>query len=179
MEILRHFAYCPGCGASATPAEPLTGPFRCGACGFTLFFNAAAAVAALILRSDGYALFIRRAKDPGKGKLGLPGGFVDPGEDAETALAREVREEVGLELTALHYLSSHANRYLYAGVTYTTLDLFYLASARSPDGVRALDAVESVEWLDPETVDRNEIAFDSMRAALDVYRGISTGFNAE
>src|SRR5690349_3840848 len=178
MEILRHFAYCPRCGAAAAPAEPLTGPFRCGACGFTLFFNAAGAVAALIVRSDGCALFIRRAKDPGKGKLGLPGGFVDPGEDAETTLAREVREEVGLELTAIHYLSSHANQYLYAGVTYTTLDLFYLASARSIDGVRALDAVESVEWLDPDTVDRNEIAFDSMRAALDVYRGMSTGFNA-
>jgi NAD+ diphosphatase len=178
MEILRHFAHCPRCGASVPPAEPpLTGPFRCEACGFTLFFNVAGAVAALIVRSDGRALFIRRAKDPGKGKLGLPGGFVDAGEDAETALAREVREEVGLELTALHYLSSHTNRYLYAGVTYATLDLFYLASARSPDNVRALDAVESVIWLDPETVDRGEIAFESMRAALDVYRGVSTGFN--
>lgn len=180
MEILRHFAYCPRCGASVAPAEPpLAGPFRCAACGFTLFFNAAGAVAALIVRSDGHVLFIRRAKDPGKGKLGLPGGFVDPGEDAETALAREVREEVGLELTALHYLSSHPNKYLYAGVTYTTLDLFYLASVIRPDGVRALDSVDSVVWLDPETVDRNQIAFDSMRAALDVYRGVSTGFNAQ
>ena len=161
------------------PAEPpLTGPFRCGACGFTLFFNAAGAVAALIVRSDGHALFIRRAKDPGKGKLALPGGFVDPGEDAETALAREVREEVGLELTALHYLSSHANKYLYAGVTYTDARSWSISPARVAPTVSArYDAVESVVWLDPDTVDRNEIAFESMRAALDVYRGVSTGFN--
>lgn len=171
MEAIRHLAHCGRCGAAA-PGQPGNpgGPFRCPACGFTLFFNAAAAVAAIIRRSDGRALFVRRAKDPAKGKLGLPGGFVDPGENAEQALVREVREEVGLELRGLRYLDSHANRYLFEGVTYHTLDLFYTAHVDEPDRATPLDAVAAVEWLDPTIIPADEIAFGSMRAALEALR---------
>lgn len=171
MEAIRHFAYCGRCGAPAAgQAENAGGPFRCAACGFTLFFNAAGAVGAIIRRPDGRALFVRRAKDPARGKLGLPGGFVDPGENAEQALVREVREEVGLELRNLQYLTSHANRYAFAGVTYHTVDLFYTGDADDASGAVPLDAVEAVEWHDPATVPPDEIAFDSMRAALGALR---------
>ncbi len=173
MEAIRHLAYCGRCGAAAPgqPANPNPGgPFRCRACDFTLYFNAAGAVAAIIVRPDGRALFVRRAQDPARGKLGLPGGFVDPGENAEQALVREVREEVGLELRDLRYLSSHANRYLFAGVTYHTLDLFYTGHADEPGRAAPLDAVAAIEWHDPLTVPLEEIAFDSMRAALALLR---------
>jgi NAD+ diphosphatase len=171
---LTHFAHCPRCGTRQPDAEraDVGGPFRCGACGFTLYFNAASAVAAILVRPDGDALFIRRAKDPGKGRLGLPGGFVDAGESAEGALTREIREEVGLEVAGLRYLSSHPNLYVYADVTYTTLDVFYTASVSDPERAVALDAVESLVWADPLTVDLEEIAFESMREALTRYRGL-------
>ncbi len=171
MEAIRQLAYCGRCGAAASgqPDNP-GGPFRCAACGFTLFLNVAAAVGVIILREDGRALFVRRAQDPAKGKRGMPGGFVDAGENAEQALTREVREEVGLELRDVQYLTSHANLYLFAGVTYHTLDLFYTGRADEPDRAAPLDAVEAVEWLDPFTVSLEEIAFDSMRAALEVLR---------
>jgi NAD+ diphosphatase len=171
---LTHFAHCPRCGTRRPDAEraDVGGPFRCGACGFTLYFNAASAVAAILVRPDGDALFIRRAKDPGKGRLGMPGGFVDAGESAEGALTREIREEVGLEVAGLRYLSSHPNLYVYADVTYTTLDLFYTALVRDPERAVALDAVESLVWADPLTVDLEEIAFESMREALIRYRGL-------
>lgn len=169
MDVLAHFAHCPRCGAPHRGAPETAGPFRCSACQFVLFFNAASAVAAVLVRDDGRALFIQRAKDPAKGKLGMPGGFVDAGENAEDALVREVREEVGLEVTGLEYLSSHANLYLYAGVTYNTLDLFYTAHVPHPERARALDAVDGVVWLDPLTVDPDAIAFESMRQALVVY----------
>ena len=109
-------------------------------------------------------------KDPGKGKLGMPGGFVDAGETAEEALAREVREEVGLEGVTTTYLCSYPNSYLYAGVTYITLDLFFTGSVPDPDRAVALDAVDGLVWADPLTLDLQAIAFDSMRHALTRYR---------
>jgi 8-oxo-dGTP pyrophosphatase MutT (NUDIX family) len=172
MFAVRRFAFCPRCAASARPADVSpAGPFRCASCGFVLFFNAASAVAALILREDdGRGLFIRRAKDPAKGRLAMPGGFVDPGESGEAAVVREVREEVGLELGGLTYLGSYPNEYLYAQVTYFTLDVFFSGTARDPDRASALDGVASVAWLDPLTVPLDEIAFPSMRTALETYR---------
>src|SRR4051812_49085774 len=112
---IDQFAHCPRCGAPQRPDDRRDrgGPLRCLACGFTLYFNAASAVAVIIVREDGQALFIRRAKDPGKGKLGMPGGFVDAGERAEEALAREVSEEVGLEGVTATYLGSYPNSYVY------------------------------------------------------------------
>lgn len=173
-EPFRHFNACPRCGAPG-PGEASPNPFRCSACGFVLFFNAASAVAALVVREDGRVLFIERAKDPARGRLGLPGGFVDIGETAEDALRRETREEVGLSLDAVRYLASFPNRYPYANVTYNTLDLFFTARADEPDRALPLDAVTSVHWRHPRSIDPDELAFDSMRSALRVYLATFAG----
>jgi NAD+ diphosphatase len=164
------FRFCPRCGVPR--AEPTTrpDPFRCDACGFLFFFNPAVAVAALVVRGDGRALFIRRASDPARGRLALAGGFVDPGENAEGALRREIREEVGLELTRLTFLSSSPNEYHYRGTTYPVVDLIFLGKTIDEARPAPLDGVASVEWLDPMAVDPEDLAFPSMRDGLRRYR---------
>jgi ADP-ribose pyrophosphatase YjhB (NUDIX family) len=163
------FNACPRC-AAPTADDERPNPFRCGRCGFVLHFNPVGAVAAFIVRpDDGFVLYTRRAREPGKGKLGMPGGFVDFGETAEGALAREVREEVGLDLDWLGYLTSCPNDYPYNGVTYQTLDLFFVARAADHARVQPLDAVASTCWLDPAGIDPAEIAFESMRRAREVF----------
>ena len=57
-------------------------------------------VAAALIDDDGQVLVQQRP--PGKSMAGLwefPGGKVEPGETAESALVRELREELGIEVT--------------------------------------------------------------------------------
>ena len=162
------FHYCPRCGQPLGPRDDQP-CFTCAACGFRYYFNPAVAVAGLVLDATGRGLFIRRAKDPARGKLALPGGFIDQGETAEKAFRRELREEVNLEVGPLSFLSSHPNEYRYADVTYPVLDLFFTAPADGPAGAIAREEVESLSWLDPASVALEDIAFPSMRAALRHY----------
>ena len=164
MNPSRFFHHCPRCGMKQ-PAPPAGNMFACAACGFRYFFNAAAAVAAFIQRDDGRWLFIRRAKDPGKGMLAPAGGFIDIGEAAETAVRREIREEVGLRLEEVRFLCSHPNSYLYGDVTYPTLDLFFVAKAAEGEEARALDDVQSFVWAAMGDIAPEQLAFISMQAA--------------
>lgn len=48
------------------------------------------------VRSDGFVLLIVRGDPPFKGKLALPGGYLNTGEAPEAAGARELQEETGV-----------------------------------------------------------------------------------
>ena len=53
--------------------------------------------AALIFNDAGHVLLLKHRFRTGSG-WGIPGGFLEAGENPEQALRRELREEVGLEL---------------------------------------------------------------------------------
>jgi len=111
-------------------------------------------------------LWLRRAKAPGLGLLDLPGGFVDPDEDLEAAITRELREELGLRVGNGRYLFSAPNRYDYAGVTYRTLDAYFEFELASLPTVTLNDEAQALAWLPPLEVTPTMLAFDSLRAAL-------------
>lgn len=168
MRPFELFAYCPRCGRPRAAAKPAV-PFRCDTCGLVYFFNPAVAVGAILLGPDNRALFVRRAHDPAKGKLGLPGGFVDFGETAEEALRREVREEVNLEVGSLEFLGTWPNNYQFAGINYFVCDLYFVARAVSVAEVAALDGVDSYCWIAPAEVSLDELAFEPAREAVRCY----------
>ena len=169
MTPLEAFKFCPACGRARPAGEPRS-PFHCAACGFHYYFNPTVAVAALLVRPDGQALFIRRARPPAQGRLALAGGFIDIGETAEAALRREVREEVNLEIGPCTFLGSWPNAYEYRGITYPVLDLIFHAPVADSGAVRALDGVRSFAWLDPLAVDPASLAFPSMQEGLRLYQ---------
>lgn len=70
-------------------------------------------VACLVLIDDAGRVFCAR-RPPGKRLGGLwefPGGKIDPGETAEAALRRELREELDLEVGPLVAMDSFEHRY--------------------------------------------------------------------
>lgn len=169
------FEHCPKCAAPRTTERDAV-RFVCEACGFVYYYNVAVSSAVLILGADAHALFIRRARDPGKDKLALPGGFIDRGETAEHAAMREVLEEAGVKLDGVQFLASFPNLYAYRGVEYPVVDLFFTAQVQSRNAT-ALDDVTEVVWAPPESLGEMDLAFPSHARAIREYlsrkRGVS------
>lgn len=165
MRLIEHFKHCPRCG-HALPPRSAPNNITCAACGFLQFFNPTVAAAVFVVDAADRVLLIRRAKDPGKGMLAPPGGFVDFEETVETALRREIREEIGLELGAVQFLCSAVNDYQYRDVTYPVVDLFFTARVDTAPEVRALEDVEDIVWLPRDQVCVEELAFASMQEAF-------------
>jgi 8-oxo-dGTP diphosphatase len=66
-------------------------------------FAVAVDLAIFTIRHDALSvLLVERGDDPYAGSWALPGGFVEPDEDAETAAWRELGEETGVEKFAGH-----------------------------------------------------------------------------
>ena len=94
---LSQFRYCPKCGSEHFEIHNEKSK-QCKDCGFVYYFNSSAATVALILNGRNELLVCRRAKEPAKGTLDLPGGFIDMAETGEEGVAREVKEETGLDV---------------------------------------------------------------------------------
>lgn len=166
--IENAYAYCPRCGA--TNPEPGSIPFRCKDCDFTLYFGPVAAVGGLILDEEGRLLVVRRARDPGKHKWGFPGGFIDRGETAEQALAREIAEETQLVLRHGELMLTGPNRYTYSGVTADTIDLFYLCRVESAANVVLAESeLSEFRWCIPGPEIIENMAFESNRIAIEYW----------
>jgi len=133
---LQLFQFCPKCG-SPHFSENNEKSKKCADCGFVYYFNSSAAVVAVIENPNGEILVARRAKEPAKGTLDLPGGFVDLYETAEEATSREVMEETGLSVTSVQYLFSVPNIYVYSGFEVHTLDMFFRCRVNDFNGLKA------------------------------------------
>jgi ADP-ribose pyrophosphatase YjhB (NUDIX family) len=157
------FQYCPRCGEKRSNEQLGKNPLHCSSCNFTWFFNPTCAAGIFLFRDDGKSLLIRRAKDPRKGTLAIPGGFIDAGESAEVGLRREVIEEVGLEVHDLKFVCSCPNRYEYKGITYDVCDFIFTGTTTNIESAKPLDGVLQIEWHHLEDVNENDIAFPSIR----------------
>ena len=163
---LEIFKYCPVCGSEHFEVHNFKSK-KCRDCGFTYYANPCSATAAFIVNDRDEMLVVRRAKEPAKGTLDLPGGFVDMGETVEQGMIREIKEETGLDVTNIQYLFSSPNVYVYSGMGVHTLDMDYLARVHgSVPVIKAADDAAEALWIPIAQVNPAEFGLTSIRNAV-------------
>ena len=94
------------CGRCGTPTEHAPGERarRCPVCGLSAFPRLSPAVIMRVTRGD-EILLARALRFPGA-MYSVLAGFVEPGETLEQCVARELEEEVGIEVADITYFAS-------------------------------------------------------------------------
>lgn len=162
------FNYCPKCGCNRFEIHNEKSR-KCAGCGFVYYFNPSAATVAFILNDRNELLVCRRAKDPARGTLDLPGGFIDMYETAEEGIAREVLEETGLKVDEAIYQFTLPNIYVYSGFPVHTLDMFFLCKVRNTQHFVAKDDVAESFFVPLDQIRPEEFGLESIRKGLSIF----------
>lgn len=165
---LSLFRYCPKCSSEHFDIHNEKSK-QCADCGFVYYFNPSSATVALILNEKNELLVCRRAKDPAKGTLDLPGGFIDIGETGEEGVAREVLEETGLEVQEAAYQFTLPNIYVYSGFPVHTLDMFYLCKVKDTRHISAMDDAADAFFMPIAEINPEDFGLGSIRKGLRIF----------
>jgi ADP-ribose pyrophosphatase YjhB (NUDIX family) len=163
---LSLFKYCPRCGSAHFEINDEKSR-KCIDCGFVYYLNPSSAVAGFIVDEKERLMVCRRALDPAKGTLDLPGGFSDIGDTLESALIRELKEELNLDAINLNYLFSLPNKYRYCGFDVPTLDSFFECRVASFEGLKAQDDVAECFFVNRRDVQSRLFGLESVRNAVE------------
>ena len=112
-------------------------------------------------------LAVRRAKEPAKGTLDLPGGFCACYETGEEGVMREVKEETGLSVDSVTFLFSIPNIYPYGGLDIHTIDLFFLCVVKDTRGATAMDDAGEILWLPWEKIRPEDFGLKSISRGVE------------
>lgn len=164
---LSLFKYCPICGSHQF-VENNEKSKRCSDCHFVYYFNPSAAAVAVIENDKGEILVARRAKEPAKGTLDLPGGFADLHETIEESLLREVKEETNLDVETFEFLFSIPNLYIYSGLEVHTMDMFFRCKVSNTNTLKAQDDVEDLFFIDIKNLNPSEFGMLSVRKGIEM-----------
>jgi mutator protein MutT len=174
MNFSTLFKFCPVCGSGQFDQHNIKSKM-CNSCGFIYYINPSAATAAFIRNDDGDLLVCRRAHEPAKGTLDLPGGFIDYNETAEQGVAREIEEEIGVKAIAVKYLFSLPNDYVYSGMDIPTMDLFFECKLEDYSRIIAADDVEECFFLPVREINPALFGLNSIKKAVGMFIDLHFG----
>ncbi len=127
--------YCGRCGTSATQHQTELA-MVCPACSETTYPRISPCIIVLISRGD--TILLGRAAKFKKNMYSTLAGFIEPGESAETALQREIAEEVSIRVHNLSYFGSQS--WPFPGQLMLGFFAEYESGEITVDGVEIIDA---------------------------------------
>ena len=154
----RTTRFCGRCGAETRQLRTERAK-QCGTCGFVTYPRLSPAIIVLVQRGD-RVLLTRSPRFP-PGMFGLVAGFVEPGENLEHALVREVQEETGIFVKNIRYFGSEPWPFP------DSLMVGFTADFAGGELVVDKSEIESAFWFDREHLPRIPEKLSISRALID------------
>ncbi len=160
VEWDRTHRYCGRCGEPTENALPERAK-RCSSCGLSSFPRLSPAVIVCITRGN-EILLAQGTRFPGA-FYSVLAGFVEPGESLEETVAREVKEEVGIDVDKIRYFGSQPWPFPHS--------LMIGFSAEHAGGELALDPEEIADanWYTRDTLPELPPRLSIARTLIDAY----------
>ena len=136
----RESRFCGSCGAANKDAENEEIARQCPACGRLEFPRISPAVIIIVTNDKGEAVLAHNKKFA-SGVYSIIAGFSEPGESLEDTVAREIKEEINIDVTDIRYIRSQPwplPNSLMLGFTAR-----YCGGELRPDGVE----LEEAKWF--------------------------------
>ena len=135
--------FCGTCGAAMTRhANPAENAFVCPACGYLAYPKICPAVIVLVTKGD--KILLQRNSLYGLNNWTLVAGFVDPGENFEDAVRREIAEEASIEVKDIRYFGSQS--WPFPSTVMVGFRAEYASGTLTPDGEEVLKS----DWFDKD-----------------------------
>jgi 8-oxo-dGTP pyrophosphatase MutT (NUDIX family) len=131
---------------------------------FRIYFSEVGAAGGLVKHTSGRYLFIEK-----KGRLDLPKGHIEPGEEPEVCALREVKEECGITgHTIIKELLPSYHTYTWEGISYLKKTSWFLMNydGEMVTEPQADEGITKVEWLFPDEL--NEIKSNAWLSLKDI-----------
>ena len=121
--------------------------------------------ATLICPRDAEILLVKRAKEPGKGLWGLPGGFIELKESPEIAAVRELKEETQLDGHVVDILGTCSQfNTIYGDILLIGIHMMINDSTK----LQAGDDADEAKFISPEEMPT--LAFPCYDKIISMYR---------
>ena len=155
----RNQQYCSRCG---TPTERRTDERArsCPSCKLRTYPPVSPAVMVLITDGGRRVLLARKSIWP-EGRYSALAGFVEPGEMLEETVARETREEVGVEVKNIRYFGSQPWPFPHSLMIAFTAE--YAGGELQPDGVE----IHEARWFDVDELPKLPPSISISRRLID------------
>lgn len=160
LEWDRAHRFCGRCGSSTEPgAEPLAR--ACTGCGAVHYPRLSPAVLVSVVHGD--RILLARSPHFTPGMYSVVAGFVEPGETLEETCIREVREEVGVEITDVRYVASQPWPYP------SQVMIAFAATYAGGDIVPQPGEIEDARWFTVDELPMVPAPLSLSRALIDLF----------
>lgn len=156
----RDHQFCGRCGGP-TEASPTERTRRCHHCELSVYPRISPAVIVLVERGD--EILLARSPHFYKGVYSTLAGFVEPGETLEHTVAREIREEVGVEVDNIRYFGSQSWPFP------NSMMIGFRADYAGGDIVLEEEEIEDAAWFHPGNLPKLPFKFSIARSLIEAF----------